>query len=87
MFYLQKVGHGYGVPFRNVGLRWQISESTKVVIYVYAQALTDSEIVTFQVFELQKVGQGHGVYCSLANIIIYKVVTCILRWLSPFQRY
>ena len=39
-------------------------------------ALTVSDILTFQMFELQKVGQGHGIYISqccpsMANIKIY----------------
>ena len=50
--------------FRNDAIRWQISKSIKVVRSIFALALTFSEMLTFQMFNLQKVGQGHGVQLS-----------------------
>ena len=41
--------------------------------HMFALALTVSEILKFHIFDLEKVGQGHFVYHSLANIQIYKV--------------
>ena len=41
-----------------------ISTFIKVVLYVFAPALTVSRILTFHIFYLQKVGQGHGVQLS-----------------------
>ena len=45
-------------------IRWQISKSIKVVSRIFALALTVNEILTFEIFGLEKVGQGHGVQLS-----------------------
>ena len=50
--------------FRNIGPGWQISKSTKVVPYMFALALTVSDILTFHIFYIQQVGQSHGVQFS-----------------------
>ena len=49
---------------------------------MFALAFSFSRILQFQMFDLDKVGQGHWVqisqwYHSLANIKIYKIVLCI----------
>ena len=40
--------------------RWQMSKST-IDCHIFALALTILEILQFKMFDLQKVGQGHGV--------------------------
>ena len=47
--------------FRNGNIHWQISKSLKVIRCIFALALTISVILQFEDFDLQKVGQGHGV--------------------------
>ena len=47
--------------FCNGFIGWQMSKSIKVVRCIVALEITVSEIVTFKVFDLQKVGQAHGV--------------------------
>ena len=64
-----------GYKFRNDVICWQISKSIKVFFFIFALVLTPSEILTSQIFYLQKV--GHGVHflqrChSMVNIKIYK---------------
>ena len=59
-----------------------MSKSAKVNRRILALALTVLEILTFGIFYLQKVGQGHGVQCSqwghsIANVKSTKVVPCI----------
>ena len=51
--------------FRNEAIRWQTSKSTKVVSCISKLALTISEILTFQIFYLENVGQYHGVGLQL----------------------
>ena len=38
-----------------------VKKSTKDILFIFALALTVSGILTFQIFYIQKVGQGHGV--------------------------
>ena len=56
---------------------------TKVAPCSLELALTVSEIVTFKIFNLQKVGQGHGVQLSqkrysMSNIKVYNVLLELL---------
>ena len=51
----------YGTTFVMVSFYCQIWKYIKVVRWIFALALTVSEILTFQMFDLLKVGQGHGV--------------------------
>ena len=48
--------------FCNGVLRWQMSNTTEVVPRIFVPALTVSDILTFQLFDPQKVGQGDGVH-------------------------
>ena len=54
---IEKQVHVIKGNFCNGIIRWQISKSLKVVSRMSALALTYSEILTFQDFDLQKVGQ------------------------------
>ena len=52
-------------------------KSTNVISYSFALALTVFEILTFEIFDLEKVGQGNAVQhwqCrrQIANVEIYK---------------
>ena len=70
---------------------------TNVKIYkclpqIFALALTILEIHKIFIFDLQNVGQGHGVqfvqlHHSMTNVTIYKVSHKFLRQLLLFQRY
>ena len=51
----------------NEVIRWQISKSTKVVPSFLVPAQTVSHILIFQIFYLQKVGQGQGEIADLSN--------------------
>ena len=50
--------------FRNDAIRLQISKSLKVVRCIFVLALTVSEILMFQIADLQRVGQGNGAQFS-----------------------
>ena len=68
-----------GYSFRNGVIRWQISKSIKVVLRIFTPALAVSEILSFQIVDLQKIGQDHGVQLpqlghSMTDITIYKSV-------------
>ena len=43
----------------NLAIRWKISKSIKIVLRISALVLIVSEILIFEDFDLQKVGQGH----------------------------
>ena len=63
--------------FRNDPIRCEISESIIVVFEIFALALNVSEILTFEMLDIEKVGQGCEVLLlnwrhSLANIKFYK---------------
>ena len=78
-FDLQKVCQGHIVQFYNENIRWIISKSTKVIPCIFMPAVTISEIVMFQIFYLQNVGQRHGIQClqwghSMANVKIFNVI-------------
>ena len=60
-FYLQKQVKVTEYNFCNDAIRLQIAKSIKVVQCIFLLALTISEILTFQMFDLLKLGQGHGV--------------------------
>ena len=77
-FYLKKVGQGHGVnsifAMRLFDGKYKKLQKTPIF---YSLALNISEILTFQIVYLQKVGQGHEVQFSqwghsMANIKIYK---------------
>ena len=51
--------------FRNVVIRSQILKSTKVVWCILTLSLTISEILTFKIDDLQKVGHDHGVVFTM----------------------
>ena len=44
----------------------------KVTTRIFVLALTVSEILRFQLFDLQNLGQGHQVQHSMANVNHYK---------------
>ena len=44
--------------FHNGLIRWQISQSIKIIFNIFALALTVSEIVMFEIFDLEKVGHS-----------------------------
>ena len=63
--------------FRNDAIQWQISKSTNDVSCIYALVLTVSEMLTFQVFDHQKLSQSHRVQFSywrhsMTSVKIYK---------------
>ena len=73
---LWKGGQGDGVLLKigTIWLQLQISKSVKTVWPIFKLALTISEILAFEIFDLANVGQGHRVqlsqWChSMANII------------------
>ena len=43
--------------FRNDAVRWRLSKSLNVVFHIFAPALTVTDIVTFEIFGHEKVGQ------------------------------
>ena len=62
-------------------------KSTNVISCIFALALTVFEILTFEIFDLEKVGQGHRVqhwHCrrQIANVKIYKR-NFLHFWFSP----
>ena len=66
-----------GYKFRNNANRWQTSKFIKVASYIFALAVTVSEINVLN-FYIQKVGQSHGVQFLqwrylMANIKIYQI--------------
>ena len=61
----------------NGAIRWRISTSVKVIRCIFVIALTVSEILMFQMSDLENLGQDHGVQQSqwshsIANINLYK---------------
>ena len=50
--------------FRNGATRWQISEHVKLVQRMFLLGLTDNEILTFEIYDLENAGQGYYVYTS-----------------------
>ena len=50
--------------FRNGSIRRQITISTKIIFDLCTLALTVSKILTFDVFDLEKVGQDHEIVPS-----------------------
>ena len=72
---------------RNGPVRWQISTCMNFMLEHFSLAVTVFEIFIFEIFDLEKVGQGHGVqhwqYRSLiANVKIYKH-HFFKFWISP----
>ena len=68
--------------FRNNVIRWKIRKSIKVVMHIFAP-VTVSEILTFKLFYIEKVIQGHGEqllqWCSsMANVDVYNIILCIV---------
>ena len=66
----------------NGAIRWKIWKSIKVKLYIFILAFTISKILTFQIFKLKSLGQGHVVqhlqWCWLmVNVKIYKCLSCI----------
>ena len=62
---------------RSDAVRWQISNSIKVIAHILMLALIISEILTFRNVDLENVGRGHGVYhsqwsYSMTYINVYK---------------
>ena len=77
MFDLQRDrGHEYN--FRKEAVRWRISKSLKVVTCILTLALTISEI-TFPIFYLQNVGQGHRVQFSQRGYLMVNIKICKSR--------
>ena len=58
---------------RNDAIRWRISTSIKDIVRTFMLSFTASEILTFQMFALEKIGQGHRVQHSCDAI----------RWRMP----
>ena len=58
VFTLKSRSRSVRCNFRNGISRWQISKTIKVVLCIFAVAFTISDILTFNIFDLQKVGQG-----------------------------
>ena len=61
---------------QNDVIRWRISTSLNVIGLIFATALTVSEILTFQVCDIETIGQGHEVqqsqwFHSMANIKLF----------------
>ena len=69
----EKVGQDLGYNFRNGVIPWWIRKSIKVVLNFFELAVTVSELLTFQIVDLHKVGQGHGKYQN-----VKKIVRCIV---------
>ena len=59
---------------RNEAIRCQISTSTKVAVSIFALLLTVFEILTFQMFDLENLGQGHRVKVAVMPFVSIKVV-------------
>ena len=62
---------------RNGQVRWQISTCINLIIEHFSLALAVIEILIFEIFDLEKVGQVHGVqhwqcHSQTANVKIYK---------------
>ena len=62
---------------RNGAIPWQISTSVKVIWCIFAIALAVSEILMFQICDLEKIDQGHKVqhlqwFHSIVNIDLFK---------------
>ena len=53
--------------FLNGPLRWQMSTFIKVEIQDFSLALTVFEILVYQMFDIESLGQGHRVQHSVAN--------------------
>ena len=62
IFDLKKVGqdHKLQLPERCRSMANNI-KSLKVILFTFVLALTISEILIFEIFYLEKLGQGHGV--------------------------
>ena len=45
--------------FHNCAIRWQLSKHVKSVSPIFVLGLTVNEMLTFQIFDLEKAGQGH----------------------------
>ena len=45
--------------FRNIVLRWQISKCTIILPCIFRRAIINSEILTFPIFDLQKLSQDN----------------------------
>ena len=78
---------------RNCVHRRQVSKSKKNRSSRFLHQLSSfQKKLSFQIFDLQKVGQGHGVQLSrrcpsMANINLQKLTYACLRQREPFQRY
>ena len=68
MFALRKYVKINRCSFHDGIIRWQIFQYIKVVPGIIALTLTFSEILTFTIYDLQKVGQGHEVKFRIDNI-------------------
>ena len=44
---------------RNGSIQWQISKHVKAVSLFFLLCLTANEILTFEIFDLEKLGQDH----------------------------
>ena len=64
LFTFKKSANVSELNLRSEAIRWQISKSTKVVPCICTLALTISDMLTFQIFYLRKLGQGHVVHFS-----------------------
>ena len=47
--------------FGNDAIRWQILKHLKAVCFIFVICLTVNEILTLEIFDLGKAGQGHYV--------------------------
>ena len=45
---------------RNGAIRWQISKSVKDIKHIFVLGFTTSELLAFQMFDLENLCQGHG---------------------------
>ena len=83
-FRLQKLGQGHWVNCHNEAFRLHKSKSTKVVLCIFALALVNSDILTFQIVGLYKISHGHGLELlqwrpSMKNMKINKRnFTCLI---------
>ena len=50
--------------FSKDAIRWQISKHVKAVSRIFMLVFTINAMLTFQTFDLEKVGQGHSLQIS-----------------------
>lgn len=60
MLYLENECQDHGYKICNRAIRWQIPKSFKVILRIFAWALTSSKILTLQVGDPESLDQCYG---------------------------